>query len=205
MKTLYVIYDGECGLCCRAVRKLMTEPSYLNLRFAPASAAGVERRFGAAMGDGSQLVVVADSGEVYRGTSAWIMVLYALRRYRPLAMRLASPAWRPFAARAIAAISRNRRGLSDLLGWSPDAQVLAETKVAVRANMDESNACPGGACERPLNGGRGAERLEELIRARQRARARWDLSQRKDAPIAPPTVPGPRTPPALERYSSEGG
>ncbi len=198
MKTLYVVYDGECGLCCRAVRRLMTEPSYLDLRFAPASAPGVAKRFGAAMGDGSQLVVIADTGEVYRGTSAWIMVLYALRRYRPLAMRLATPGWRPLAARAIGAISRNRRGLSEMLGWSPDARLLAETKAAAgRASAAESNACPGGVCERPLNAGRGAERLEGLIRARQRVRAGWESSREEGVPAAPPTAPGPLMPPPL--------
>ncbi len=203
MKTLYVIYDGACGMCCRAVRRLISEPSYLALRFAPMGAPGVAARFGAAIGDGSQLVVVADSGEVYRGTSAWIMVLYALRRYRPLAMRLASPAWRPLAARAIGVISRNRRGLSEMLGWSPDLDVLAATRAAAAsAPAGESSVCPGGVCERPEGGGRGAERLEELIRARQRVRAGWEAART----AAPPTVPGPLVPPAAAvRTPNAGG
>ncbi len=202
MKTLYVLYDGECGLCCRAVRKLMWEPSYLTLRFAPARAPGVAERFGAAMGDGSQLVVVADTGEVYRGTSAWIMVLYALRRYRPLAMRLATPGWRPLAARAIGVISRNRRGISEMLGCSPDMGVLAEAKsAAARASAVDSGACPGGVCERPRSGEgggeRGGERLEALIRARQRVRAGLESPKEEGGPGAPTAAAGPLTPPPL--------
>jgi predicted DCC family thiol-disulfide oxidoreductase YuxK len=178
---MYVLYDAECGMCCRAVRRLLQEPSYFPVRFAPASAPGIAARFGAAIGDGQQLVVVSDVGEVWRGTSAWIMVLYAMRRWRPLAMRLARPGWRPLAARAIGAVSRNRRGISEMFGWAPDVGVLRETRASARGGDEQ--ACPGGACERPLNSGRDGRALDELIRARQRVRAGLEAGRTEPPPL----------------------
>jgi predicted DCC family thiol-disulfide oxidoreductase YuxK len=169
MKTLYVLYDGNCGLCCRAVRRLITEPSYLDLRFAPATSPFAVERFSALL-DGAQpneVFVIADTGEVYRGGSAWIMVLYALRRYRPLAMHLARPTWRPLAERAIEFIGRYRAGISGFLGLTPDAQVLRAVHQSVAANRA---ACPDGACDRPLNE---ITPLDRLIQTRQRIRAEW--------------------------------
>ena len=49
-----------------------------------------------------ELVVVDDSGGVYRNGSAWIMCLYALREYREWSLRLATPALFPLARQAFA-------------------------------------------------------------------------------------------------------
>jgi predicted DCC family thiol-disulfide oxidoreductase YuxK len=205
MKTLYVLYDGSCRLCCRAVRILISEPSYLTLKFAPSDSSIAERRFSQALDAGGrdQLIVVADTGEVYRGTSAWIMVLYALRRYRHLAIRLSRPTWRPLAAKVIQAITRNRQSLSSFFCLSPDAHILdALRSGAARDPSAPNETCPGGACERygpdsppgihPLNAGPGGAcagpsvdtPLDQLIRARQSARADWP-----QPPAHPPTVP----------------
>jgi predicted DCC family thiol-disulfide oxidoreductase YuxK len=197
MRSLTVLYDNDCGLCCRAVRRLINEPTYLPLRFAPGRAAQVRERFAAAFaaaGD-DQLIVVADSGELYKGPAAWIMVLYALRRYRPLAMRLASPGLRPLVSRVVGVIARNRLAISEVFGLSPDACILAEAR-GERASGPNSagSPCAGGACERPatppLTDSRTEDsitRLDALIKARQRVRAGWGPGDA--AGMTPPPIP----------------
>jgi predicted DCC family thiol-disulfide oxidoreductase YuxK len=193
MKSLTVLYDNDCGLCCRAVRRLIPEPAYLPLRFAPGRAPQVRERFAsafAAAGD-DQLIVLADTGELYKGPSAWIMVLYALRRYRPLAMRLASPALRPLAARVIGVITRNRLEISELFWCSPDPAILTEARAAA-ATASPDGECSDGACERPEDS---ITRLDRLIKARQNVRAQWRESPSLVTPppimTAPPIHPIP--------------
>ncbi|MEO7652540.1 MAG: hypothetical protein ABIZ80_18920 [Bryobacteraceae bacterium] len=78
-----------------------------------------------------ELVAVSDLGEVYRGDKAWITVLWALRGYRGLARRLASPSLRPLAREAIRVISASRQSLSAWLELMTEAnlhEVLAPPK-----------------------------------------------------------------------------
>jgi predicted DCC family thiol-disulfide oxidoreductase YuxK len=154
MKRLYVLYDGACGVCCRAVARLAWEPTYIELRFAPAGSMAAQERFKEALAgsEGKEVVVVADSGEVYRGASAWIMVLYALRKWRPLAMRLATPGWRPWVERAIDFIGRHRFVMSGVLGCGTDRAVLAQVHAGARLERAYAG-CVDGAC--------GVERVRE--------------------------------------------
>jgi predicted DCC family thiol-disulfide oxidoreductase YuxK len=171
VKRLYVLYDGACGVCCRAVARLAWEPAYIELRFAPAGSAAVQEKFGEALaGETRQVVVVADTGEVYRGASAWIMVLYALRRWRPLAMRLATPMWRPWVERAIDFIGRHRYQMSLLCGGGAHVAVLRGVRADARSGT--AVACGNGACEMGANGRRGSEATEVLLAAR--AAGRWE-------------------------------
>ena len=191
MKLLYVLYDGSCGLCWRAVRRLAHEPSYIPLRFEPASSSFSLDRFADALvgTNRNEVVVIADTGEVWRGTSAWIMVLYALRRYRPLAMRLATPAWRPLAAKAIDIIGRYRHACSEFFGLSPEPQILAQVHAAARANIAPPIACTDGTCAPPQPLAPDITPLDRLIEARQRTRADWPSHSRASTPpIAPPIV-----------------
>ena len=67
--------------------------------------------------------MVSDRRDVWLGNRAWIIVLWALRRYRSWARRLASPALQPFARQAYAAIAHNRLGISKLLGLKSEAEL----------------------------------------------------------------------------------
>ena len=58
--------------------------------------------------DDDDLVVVADSGEVWAGDSAWLMVLWALADYRQWSYRLASPMLLPTARTLFAKLSEYR-------------------------------------------------------------------------------------------------
>ena len=68
-----------------------------------------------------QLVVISDLGDVWRGESAWITILWALREYREWSQRLAQPLFRPLAAKFCATVSENRHALS---GWLKGATDL---------------------------------------------------------------------------------
>ena len=66
MTRLTVYYDARCGLCCAVRDWLSRQPALVPLDCEPKS-------------DGqNDLVVRADTGEVWAGDSAWLMILWAL-------------------------------------------------------------------------------------------------------------------------------
>lgn len=107
MSSLTVFYDARCGLCVAVRDWLRTQRQLVPLEFRPKSG-------------GADLVVRADSGEVWEGDTAWLVVLWALAKYRPVANRLASPALLPLARRTFAKLSDYRGAISCELGLTPD-------------------------------------------------------------------------------------
>src|SRR5438105_3489467 len=128
---LWVIYDGHCGFCVACRHWLEAQPALVPLEFLPLSSPEVRRLFPrlAIPENVEEPIVISDQGAVYRGSSAWILCLWALEDYRELAGRLASPALLPFARRIFETVSRNRTGLSNALGLRPEASLpfAAET------------------------------------------------------------------------------
>lgn len=110
MNRLTVFYDARCGLCC-AVRTWLERQRQL---------VAVECRPSTDPGD--ELVVLADTGEMWSGDSAWLMVLWALADYRQWAYRLSSPALLPAARTLFAKLSEYRGALSCQLGLPPEAR-----------------------------------------------------------------------------------
>ena len=88
------------------------QPAYVRLQLVAASEAA--RDLFPALPPG-ELAVVSDSGDVWIGDRAWIVVLWALREYRGWATKLSSPLLLPMARQAFAAISRNRSAFH--AGW----------------------------------------------------------------------------------------
>lgn len=115
MKTLFVFYDGECGLCGQARKRLAGMVQRVPLVFVPYQDPEVQRLFPALAGldPQRQIIVMSDTGEIYQGEGAWIAILWALRDYRAWALRLARPAWRRYAKSAVHYLSENRRRWSD--------------------------------------------------------------------------------------------
>lgn len=119
--SLTVYFDGECSFCCRVAKWLDAQPKLVPLRCVAAQS--VTGPDGAARGCSLSLAemlekvtVTASDGALYRGTNAWIIVLWALRRYRRWSLRFATPRWRPAAERLFATIAgfaslTRRRGL----------------------------------------------------------------------------------------------
>lgn len=123
MTRLTVFYDPACGLCTASAAWLDRQPQVVPLDLVPGGQNEAISRL--ATGD---LVVVADSGEVWRGTKAWIMTLWALADYRDLAETMAGSVFGPLARQVFENISKNRASLSGLLGLQPEACPLKGTR-----------------------------------------------------------------------------
>lgn len=114
MTTLHVLYDGECPLCQRCRAWLAAQSAYFTLRFTPYQQAVFDRRFQGvdSLRPDQEMLVISDTGDIWQGAHAWIMCLWALREYRPWALRLSRPGLQPLARKIVAALSKNRRRLS---------------------------------------------------------------------------------------------
>ena len=121
MNALIVFYDGECGLCAKARKRLAGMAQRVPLLFVPYQDAQVHAIFPAlaSLDPDQQVIAMSDTGDIYRGDSAWITILWALRDYRGWACRLARPAWRKHAKAAVHHISMNRCQISERLGLRP--------------------------------------------------------------------------------------
>jgi predicted DCC family thiol-disulfide oxidoreductase YuxK len=108
--SMTVLYDAGCRLCRTARRWLESREQLVPLEFVAAGSSVARCRFpqlnpAATLRD---LTVVTDGGLVYTGDGAWLVVLWALARYRSSAERLAQPALLPLARRMIAAAAAVR-------------------------------------------------------------------------------------------------
>ncbi|MFN0171001.1 MAG: DCC1-like thiol-disulfide oxidoreductase family protein [Bryobacteraceae bacterium] len=122
VRWLTVLYDPDCGLCTAVKDWLKSQEADIRLQLVPAGSTAAKRLFPSLTGR-EELIVVNDRGGVYRDTRAWIMVLFALRKYRGLSKRLASPALMPLARQAFLLVSSYRSEISTWLGMLPEAQL----------------------------------------------------------------------------------
>jgi len=132
MKMLFIFYDARCGICTQIKDWLLRQPTYVALRLIALGSEEARERFPMLGADNQELIVVADTGEVWIGDRAWIICLWALREFRDWARKLSSPALLPFAREAFVAFSSNRGALSRLLGLRSEAdirQTLSEIQV----------------------------------------------------------------------------
>lgn len=143
MRRLYVLYDAECGLCSRIRRWAEGQAAFVELEFVAAQSPTALWRFPTLVGPGrpEELIVVSDEGGVYREDTAWVMVLYATEQYREWAIRLSRPWLLPLAREAFAALTRNRRKVSDWLGLVSDRDLVEYLRGAAPPR------CAGGAPE----------------------------------------------------------
>lgn len=116
---LTVLYDIRCALCRRARAWLDDQSKYVPLEYVAAGSQEARRRFPGLDHDNTlvDLTVVGMNGEVYHGAKAWIMCLWALKKYRGTALRLATPELMPSARRIIAWVSRNRFRIGTEPAW----------------------------------------------------------------------------------------
>ena len=111
MLALTVLYDPECGLCRRAHEWLADQSKIVELNFVPCASEEARKRYPQLNHDLTKkdLTVVGDeNGAVYFGPKAWLMVLWALVRYRDWSYRLATPELLPTTKRVVSLISQNR-------------------------------------------------------------------------------------------------
>ena len=110
MFSLTVLYDPECGLCRRAHEWLAEQSKIVELNFVPCASDEARKRYPQLNHDlkKKDLTVVSEAGAVYFGPKAWLMVLWALTRYRDWAYRLATPELLPTTKKVVSVISQNR-------------------------------------------------------------------------------------------------
>lgn len=115
---LTVLYDGECGFCRRCRDWLRAQEALIPIEFLALQAPEVERRY---PGIGRfqperALIVIDDRGGVYQGERAWMMCLFALRKYRWMARGWSNPALMPLSRAVCRLVSSNRRRISLWMG-----------------------------------------------------------------------------------------
>lgn len=110
---LTVLYDPRCAFCRQIRSWLLEQPKYVPMDLVAAGSAEARRRFPGLSAEATlaEVTVVGDDGKVYLGAKAWLMCLWALKRYRGLAMDLSAPELLPLARRAVAWVSRRRFAL----------------------------------------------------------------------------------------------
>ncbi|HEX7332059.1 MAG TPA: DUF393 domain-containing protein [Pyrinomonadaceae bacterium] len=119
MFALTVLYDPECGLCRRAHEWLAEQAKIVELNFVPCASEEARKRYPQLNHDLTKkdLTVIGDeNGAVYFGPKAWLMVLWALARYRDWSYRLATPELLPTTKRVVSLISQNRYQISRATG-----------------------------------------------------------------------------------------
>lgn len=114
MPGLTVLYDPHCGLCRRVHEWLEEQPKLVQLSLVPVKSDEARKRFPSLDHEPTvnDLTVISEEGGVYFGPKAWLMVLWALCRYREWSYRLASPELLPTTRRVVSLISEHRYQLS---------------------------------------------------------------------------------------------
>lgn len=107
---LTVLYDAQCPLCVHLRHWLLRQRQLVPLDLVPAGSQEARRRFPRLDHAGTlqEITVIGDLGQVYRGTDAWIVCLWALAEHRPKAHWLSTQAGRPFARASVLAAAKYR-------------------------------------------------------------------------------------------------
>jgi predicted DCC family thiol-disulfide oxidoreductase YuxK len=134
VQRLYVLYDDRCGLCRWCRRWVEGQPKFIEVVFVSAWSDKARALFpGLSLDDPpEELLAVSDEGGVYRGGSAWVMVLYCLTEYREWSLRLASTVLLPLARQAFDLLSKHRGVVSSVLHLANDDETIGEALRLVR-------------------------------------------------------------------------
>jgi predicted DCC family thiol-disulfide oxidoreductase YuxK len=113
MQRLTVLYDPGCALCQQAYAWLKRQPQYVRLDFVPAGSELARRLYPDLDPEVTlrELTVIGEGGAVYLGVQGWLMCLWALRRYRSLALSWSTPGRLELARWLVVWVSRGRRNL----------------------------------------------------------------------------------------------
>jgi predicted DCC family thiol-disulfide oxidoreductase YuxK len=115
MRRLTVLFDVTCPLCVQCANWLGLQPAYVELELLAANSELAVRRYGDVPWRGADLVVVSDEGDVWAGAAAFLVCLWALRRWREWSYRLSGPAFLPLAQRFFHMISTKRRSIGNMM------------------------------------------------------------------------------------------
>ncbi|MFG2553655.1 thiol-disulfide oxidoreductase DCC family protein [Streptomyces sp. NPDC048581] len=158
VRRLTVFYDAGCSLCTFVRDWLAKQPQLVPLELVPAGSEEARRRHpgldhGATLDD---ITVVGDAGQVYRGSAAWIVTLWALREHRPLAHRLSTPSGARLAKGAALAAAkwRGAQGGGPQGGWPQGGGQVYRSADGwsyepSRGWTYNPPGCDGGTCANP--------------------------------------------------------
>jgi predicted DCC family thiol-disulfide oxidoreductase YuxK len=120
VRRLTVLYDPACRLCAFVRDWLARQRQLVKLDLVPVGSPEAMRRFpGLDQAAATrEITVVGDSGQLYRGDSAWVVCLWALADHRALSHTLATPAGRKLARAAVLAAARYRESRRQAPGRS---------------------------------------------------------------------------------------
>ncbi|MFB6809264.1 thiol-disulfide oxidoreductase DCC family protein [Streptomyces sp. NPDC056387] len=135
---LTVLYDADCPLCVHIRHWLLGRRQLVPLRLLPAGSRVARERYPQLDHAATlrEITVIGDTGQVWRGTDAFIVCLWALEEHRPKANWLATPAGRPFARAAMYTASAWRQAVRSEGG--PQGQADPEAPAC-----DDHCAAPG--------------------------------------------------------------
>ncbi len=102
----------------------------VELELLPTTSEEAKRLYGNVPWLGEEVVIVADTGEVWAGAAAFVVALWALRDWRAWSYRLTGTMLSPLAVRFFMQISKNRHWLGSLISHEE---------------------CPDGHCQLPHN------------------------------------------------------
>jgi predicted DCC family thiol-disulfide oxidoreductase YuxK len=144
VKALAVFYDQDCNLCRACRRWLLAQDKYFHVEFVAYQSPRAREICPqlAELNPEKEIVVMADNGQVYQGGSAWVMCLYALRRYRELSFKLAHPMLLPLAKKMCHVVSNNRLKLSKFCPGASREEIAREL-----INADGAAKCENGSCD----------------------------------------------------------
>ncbi len=112
---LTIIYDETCELCRRCRHWLATQPTHVELVFYACGDPRVADLYGDLPWYRIELMVLSDAGHAWVGPEAFLMCLWATRRWRGTSFRLTGTAFSPMAERFFHALSDRRATISALL------------------------------------------------------------------------------------------
>ena len=120
---LTVLYDPHCSLCSFVRGWLTRQRQLVPLDLVPVGSEEARGRFPELdhATARSEITVVGDAGQVYQGQAAWLVVLWALSEYRPMAHRLSTRAGAPLARAAVLAAAKYREA-----AWGPAVKYPAQ-------------------------------------------------------------------------------
>ncbi|MEW1633839.1 DCC1-like thiol-disulfide oxidoreductase family protein [Streptomyces sp. NPDC093801] len=121
VRSLTVLYDRDCPVCVHIRNWLVRQPQLVPLRMVAAASREAWRRFPrlAHAQTLREITVIGDRGQVWRGTDAFIVCLWALAGHRAKADWLATPAGRPFAKAAMHTAAAVRHAVRTKSGAEP--------------------------------------------------------------------------------------
>ncbi|MEU6663674.1 DCC1-like thiol-disulfide oxidoreductase family protein [Streptomyces sp. NPDC046821] len=110
VRRLVLLYDAQCPLCTFVRNWLVRQRQLVPLDLVPAGSEEARRRCPGIdhIATLSEITLVGDSGQIYRGPAAWVVTLWALAKYRRLSHRLSTPTGAVLARGAVLAAAKVR-------------------------------------------------------------------------------------------------